>query len=474
MIRRDKKFNPVVHRAAGLGKSFENAIYAIVNKAWNYETGRNYVTDYLKTLDAKSTETFNHSVNVAAHVYNEMSHWKDEDGKAVFTRNEVLAYTRAALLHDVGKLSTDIDVLHSNSSLKGKKGNPDGWKLIMRHSIDGLGVAKQMGFEKEDIFISLAHHVDSTALSAGPAGGFAGATLSRGTWEEQYGEGGVEKILMENCSWVEEKDILAAKIVHFCDVVEALRSTERRYQLQHDWNISQNSDKAKNVDPVLAGRSGVRYSCLADKAEPLPENFRERNHGGAVAAILRANTSVPMDSKGDPKRYEISARELDPIFDRTPDREAILALETKELSDEEKKVLEGRVRETTDRWKSYCRQFDAIQDLNTSFLVRELVKECSMETQVEISSDKLEDIQKDPSCGVALMEEKTTKNGRKFFVLEDERLDKPVTFVPRKEEEPVNLRDFMKDNNTEMEGYEKKVKQPDFILEDLEDELSYN
>lgn len=482
MIKRDRKVNPRAEKVLKLGKSFENALLTIINGAWNHDTGKNYVTDYLKALDAKSTETFNHSVNVAAHVYNEMTSWKNENGEPMFTRGEVLSYTRAALLHDVGKLTTDIDVLHSNASLRGEKGNPEAWKIMMGHSIDGLKLAKQMGFEKEDIFISLAHHVDSTSLDAGPSGGFANATISRGPWEAMYGEGGVEKMLMENCSWVGEKDILAAKIVHFCDVVEAVRSNERRYQLQHDWNMSQSSENAKRVDPAFAGNKGVRYSIMESKAAPLPENFVGRNHGGSVADIVRANTGVP-NIKRDARRYEVGARELDPIFDRTPDKEAIKALENKELLEEEKKVLSNRVKETTDRWKSYCREFDAIQNLGASSFARECVATYSKETVVEVSIDKLEDMRKDPSCGIELMEKRKTSKGSEYYILEDERMGKPIVHILKGADASKEQMEDAYDLLSSMRGHSpsslddgffesaKVTSKEDSVLEELEDDM---
>jgi response regulator RpfG family c-di-GMP phosphodiesterase len=102
---------------------FEEAFNKILNQSYDYENGVNYVADYLRELDAKSYTTFNHSVRVAANVFRELSNDKS------FSRKDVLDYTRAALLHDVGKLTTKLNdppkMVHR--STVGNENIPD-WK----------------------------------------------------------------------------------------------------------------------------------------------------------------------------------------------------------------------------------------------------------------------------------------------------------------------------------------------------------
>lgn len=401
MIKRDRNFSPTsrVNKMGKFEDSFKEAMSAILEDSFDVATGKNYVSDYLKALDAKSTETFDHSVNVATHVFNMMSNWRKKDGTFAFSRQEILAYTRAALLHDVGKLGTDIDVLHSNDNLRGG-GKKDAWKEMMRHSIDGLELAKKMGFRREDIFISLSHHVNATSIEAGPSKGFENATLSRPIWLELYGEGSIEALLMENCSWIGGNDKLAAKITHFVDVVEALRSTERRYFLQHDWDVSEDRD-LKGKDPIFAGSKGVRYSPLGDNMKPVPEGIRERNHGESVVNIVNQDINVTKVSKN---ASQVNA--------------GIRAIGVEFI---------GKVEDV-----SWRRDFTAIQNLRLQDFVREKVALLSKDTIVEISNDKVEDVRRDPSCGRALMEERTTKSGAKALVFEDKRLKRPVVLVKKR------------------------------------------
>ena len=91
--------------------SFEEAFRQILNKSYNYETGENYVADYLRDLDAKSSVTLEHSIYVAALTFDDLSSRKTSDGKPVFTREEILDYTRGALMHESCELRTVFCIL---------------------------------------------------------------------------------------------------------------------------------------------------------------------------------------------------------------------------------------------------------------------------------------------------------------------------------------------------------------------------
>lgn len=195
------------------------------------------VARYLKTLDGKSSETYSHSVNVAFHVFERLT--KDKD--FAYTSKEIEAWTSAALVHDAGKLTTDNDILHSNADLRGEKVSKEEsdkqFSTMMRHSIDGYGVCQtRFNFSKEEVAAIIGHHISSEYLENGPQNGFVGASNSREQWQNEFEEGYIEGLLVENLSWMEEKDIHALETISFCDDIEALRSTDRAYKLQHYWD----------------------------------------------------------------------------------------------------------------------------------------------------------------------------------------------------------------------------------------------
>lgn len=190
------------------------------------------VADYLKEIAGKSTVTFNHSVNVAFHVFEMLR----KDKNFLFTKEEIERWTEAALVHDVGKLNTPNSILHAPQKLSDAE-----YSTMMRHSIEGYNYGKnEYKFEKEDIAAIIGHHIDAKYLDGGVERNFEGASKSRPQWkfefpEERY----IENLLTENLSWMREKDIYALETISFCDVVEALRSEERQYHNneKHDWTI---------------------------------------------------------------------------------------------------------------------------------------------------------------------------------------------------------------------------------------------
>lgn len=195
-----------------------------------------YLLDYAKAIDAKSTVTFDHSVKVALMTYSALS--KDSD----FSKEDVEKYTAAAFAHDVGKLSTPDEILHAGKdvNLAMEKYNETESKLaiLMRHSIDGIEVAKQFGFTKEECAAGITHHVKDAALEAGIEGDFQGATDSRKDWVVSFGDGYVESLLKENLEWMKDKDVKAFETISFSDVIEALRDNKRQYKEGKSWDAT--------------------------------------------------------------------------------------------------------------------------------------------------------------------------------------------------------------------------------------------
>lgn len=196
---------------------------------------RPYLLRYMLELDMKSPSTYNHSVLVSMHFYNnecrgvENMVTRNNTGSCFNERLE--AYTIAALVHDAGKLSTPEYILHSKDNFRTmslSEGNRR-MSVMHRHSIDGLAIAKEYGFTKEEAMVGLLHHVDSTVLDEASANGFEGAETSRDSWVQEFGKGYVDKLMDKECSWIGVEDVRMVKEISFCDVVESLRSKERAY-----------------------------------------------------------------------------------------------------------------------------------------------------------------------------------------------------------------------------------------------------
>lgn len=195
-----------------------------------------YLMDYAKAIDAKSTVAFDHSVKVALMTYSELSE------NSEFNEKDIERYTAAAFAHDVGKLSTPDEILHAgrevNLALEKFNNKESKLAVLMRHSIDGISIAKQYGFSKEECAACISHHVKDISLEAGLEGDFKGATDSRKDWITSFGEGYVESLLKENLSWADDKDIKALETISFSDVVEALRDDTRQYKDSKSWETT--------------------------------------------------------------------------------------------------------------------------------------------------------------------------------------------------------------------------------------------
>lgn len=246
-----------------------------------------YVGEYLVRLREKSLVTFNHSVTTALQIY---VYWEMKDGSPLVIE-DLEKYTVAALLHDVGKLTTPDNILHSKESFRDlplKEGNRR-MAVMNRHSIDGLALAKEFGFSKEEICVAIAHHVDDSVLKAAPENGFVGADYSRASWSQEYGEGAVAKLLQEELDWVTHKDTDMIMEVSFFDIIEALRATDRAYSgcKAMDWGIQQ-SGIGKSIYSIVK----MDIAC-----EKMDRRFAERIED----AEFRKNFDF-FESCGEPTR----------------------------------------------------------------------------------------------------------------------------------------------------------------------------
>lgn len=189
---------------------------------------------YAKDLDAYSTTTFNHSVNVALQFYNAIR--KNPE----LSQEEKEEWTISAFVHDAGKLTTPLNVLHSKVNYRKEDGTQNlelmlqEKKIMMEHSINGLDTAKKYGFSDRMIFAVIGHHVNTEAIEKGPQCQFEGASKSKDTWEasfsSRYGDHPIENVLMSNCSWITQKDKTMVETLSVIDGAEAMRSTDRVYR----------------------------------------------------------------------------------------------------------------------------------------------------------------------------------------------------------------------------------------------------
>lgn len=192
------------------------------------------ILQFAKDMDAYSTTSFNHSVNVALQFYNAIKDNKD------LSKEEKEEWTLAAFVHDAGKLTTPLHILHSKTNYRNEDGSQNlqllikEKKVMMQHSIDGLEVAKKYGFTDRMTFAVIGHHVNTTAIEKGPEHKFEGASFSKDTWTEsyssKYGEHPIETVLMNNCSWITEKEKLLVETLSVIDGAEAMRSNDRTYR----------------------------------------------------------------------------------------------------------------------------------------------------------------------------------------------------------------------------------------------------
>jgi len=92
--------------------------------------------------------TFDHSCNVALLAV--------AIARAVgVTGEELRRFATAALLHDIGKLYTPLEVLN-----KPGRFTPDEWKAMKRHPVDGMEILEGAGFENSySKRVTLLHHV---------------------------------------------------------------------------------------------------------------------------------------------------------------------------------------------------------------------------------------------------------------------------------------------------------------------------
>lgn len=189
-----------------------------------------YLVQYLKDLDAYDSATYNHSIRVALQTYNLML--KDP----TYTKAEIKEWISAALVHDAGKLEIPIEILNSRTNYSE---NPikahDESKIMLDHSFKGQSVGEKYGFNRSEMLAVMCHHLGTEALE----NNFNDSNVVKDIWKELYPNHEMDKILRKEFCALTPNEIKNIKRLSFCDVCEALRSSDRKYKSSRDWEDKQ-------------------------------------------------------------------------------------------------------------------------------------------------------------------------------------------------------------------------------------------
>lgn len=254
--------------------------------------------DFLAELDAKSSTTFKHSINVAFQFYVQAV----QDG--VLSGDRLKNWVMGAMLHDVGKLSTPGYILH------GSRLSDSEHKIMMEHSIKGKYFLSKVEVPKEVVAAVTGHHLSSKSVHSH----FEGAELSRNTWSESFKEGYIQKLIKENLSWMEEskEDIYALSLLSFLDCCEAERADYRHYKNAFEWGNKEipgsilycmDSDVMRGtLDAEITGRvSTMKFQKMFDALQSIEMDVKVRE-----IMLEKGFTRVPVYTQDKMKDIEMA------------------------------------------------------------------------------------------------------------------------------------------------------------------------
>lgn len=163
--------------------------------------------------------TYKHSVNVALITHERLS------ADPLFSEEEVQGWTIGALLHDMGKLRTDINVLN-----KVGKFTDDEFFEMMAHSLKSTQIFKEHpSLTKECKIAALGHHVNLSAVQ----NNWEGVEKSKKPWAI-FGKD-LQAMFEYVLGDLSEKEKKALRVITISDMVEALRSKDRPYKEEKSW-----------------------------------------------------------------------------------------------------------------------------------------------------------------------------------------------------------------------------------------------
>ena len=169
-----------------------------------------YVAHVLKRLDAHSPVSEDHSVKVGLLIYDNFKNIP------MVSRDELKEMVSAAILHDVGKLTTPDSILNGKTDLKSSIDHNKELIVMMRHSLDGLDDANAYGFTRMEKIAAIAHHVACSAVDDN----WENAKASKYGWTTSYNDPNVDEIMRKEIGDLQGNERVFLKMLSFCDVIE--------------------------------------------------------------------------------------------------------------------------------------------------------------------------------------------------------------------------------------------------------------
>lgn len=200
----------------GIENSFFNSLQSNAEEN-SFETakalsGKGYINESLERLKEYDEATYRHHLNVAYLA-------QRIGGEIGLTNEETLILTEAALVHDLGKLQVDREILHKKEKL-----TEEDWEKIGNHTsreffefirnVGGLDVAK----------VAIAHH---------DFGSSRNNTRPNGERREESGfdtDNALKYRKFADRRKPDPQAIGLANILNIIDEFESLRSSERPYK----------------------------------------------------------------------------------------------------------------------------------------------------------------------------------------------------------------------------------------------------
>lgn len=153
-----------------------------------------------------STETFNHSVNVACLMYCNLANDSN------FMVDEAYSYAISALIHDAGKILIEDEILHDPRDFRFLPETERSSILakMNSHASLGLSLSNKYNFRNSDILACIGHHQSVLVING-----------------MDVPDDPIVKFHVDNSS---QKDLYFLKELCFIDKVEALRASDRSYR----------------------------------------------------------------------------------------------------------------------------------------------------------------------------------------------------------------------------------------------------
>lgn len=247
----------------------------------------------LAELDAKSSTTYKHSIQVGLQFYARVT--RADFG--LLSGEEIHNWTLGAILHDAGKIYTTSRVLHSGRLARGDV--PE----MMAHSIQGIYALKRNpGLPKEVFAAAIGHHLSAKSIDHQ----FEGAGQSKDTWDATFGEGFVDRLIKSELSWMQDKDKYALKILSFMDCLEAERADYRSYKNAFDWGHEEEPGTVAYCMAKDAERGMLDKTLITSVKDPA---FRNQFDTLGAVGIEQKARNIMYQKRLIPKECAVSTQD---------------------------------------------------------------------------------------------------------------------------------------------------------------------